>query len=59
LLPLTGTVIKNFIFKEAEIRDMYDSYWFQVFEEDDDVIDFWNKDKTAGRIKRNNIELLL
>lgn len=38
---------------------MYDSYWFQVFEEEDDVIDFWNKDKTAGRIKRNNIELLL
>jgi len=55
----TGELLKNFIFKETEIRDMYDSYWFQVFEEDDDVIDFWNKDKTAGRIKRNNIELLL
>jgi len=55
----TGELLKNFIFKEVAIRDMYDSYWFEVFEEDDEVIGFWNRDKTAGRVKRNNIELLL
>lgn len=55
----TGELLKNFIFKESALRDLYDTHWHQVFEEDDDVITFWNREKTAGRVKRNNLELLL
>lgn len=52
-------LLKNYIFREVEIRELYEEYWFSVFEEDDEVIEFWNTDKTAGRIKRTNLELLL
>lgn len=55
----TGELLKNFIFKEKAIQHMYEPNWSQVFEEDDDVIRFWNREKTAGRVKRNNMELLL
>jgi uncharacterized protein with ParB-like and HNH nuclease domain len=55
----TGELLKNFIFKEKALRNLYETHWYPVFEEDDDVINFWNREKTAGRIKRNNLELLL
>lgn len=55
----TGELLKNFIFKEEELRDLYDTHWYQIFEDDDDTINFWSKEKSAGRVKRNNLEMLL
>ena len=38
---------------------MYDKLWELVFEDDEEQLMFWNKPKTAGRIIRTNIEVLL
>jgi len=55
----TAELLKNFIFKEKPLQDMYDDYWLSVFEQDEEQIEFWNKNKTSGRIIRTNIEILL
>lgn len=55
----TGELLKNFIFSDAEIRELYDTHWRPVFEEDEEQMSFWNKSKTSGRIIRTNIEVLL
>lgn len=55
----TGELLKNYIFKEKEIQDLYESRWYEVFEEEEDQVDFWNQNKTSGRIIRTNIEVLL
>lgn len=55
----TGELLKNYIFQKDEIKLLFDTYWSPVFEEDEEQIDFWSKNKTSGRIIRNNIEVLL
>ena len=55
----SAELLKNFIFQTKEIQDLYTRYWGDIFEVDEDAIDFWNLKKTAGRISRNNIEFLL
>ncbi|HYM21089.1 MAG TPA: DUF262 domain-containing HNH endonuclease family protein [Candidatus Kapabacteria bacterium] len=55
----TGELLKNFVFKEELIQPMYEDYWYSVFEEDDESIEFWNKRKSSGRQFRANIENLL
>lgn len=55
----TGELLKNYIFKEKELQERYEEHWQKVFEDDEEQIDFWNKNKTAGRIIRTNIEVLL
>ena len=55
----TGELLKNHIFSQKEIQGLYSSFWFKVFEEEEDVMKFWNKKKTSGRIPRANIEVLL
>lgn len=55
----TGELLKNFIFQDDKIRALFETYWEPVFEDDEEQIDFWNKNKTSGRIIRTNIELLL
>src|ERR1039458_7129516 len=55
----TGELLKNYIFKEKEIQNYYEGQWYSVFEDDEEQIEFWNKNKTAGRISRTNIEVLL
>jgi len=55
----TGELLKNYIFKEKELQSLYESHWHDVFEEDEEQIEFWNKNKTSGRIIRTNIEILL
>lgn len=55
----TAELLKNYIFKEKELRNLYSTHWQDVFEADDSQISFWNRDKTAGRIIRTNIEVLL
>jgi uncharacterized protein with ParB-like and HNH nuclease domain len=55
----TAELLKNYIFKEDEIRELYESHWQSVYEIDEERITFWNKDKTSGRIIRTNVEVLL
>lgn len=55
----TGELLKNFIFSDVAVRPEFDKLWEPVFEEDEEQILFWNKQKTSGRVKRTNIEVLL
>jgi uncharacterized protein with ParB-like and HNH nuclease domain len=55
----TAELLKNYIFKEPKTRSLYDSHWQNVFEADDDLTQFWNANKTAGRLLRANIEVLM
>jgi len=55
----TAELLKNFLFSEQKLRDYYGLYWQSVFEADEDAIDFWNQEKTSGRIRRTTVELFL
>ena len=55
----TGELLKNFVFQQKEIQGKYEEYWFEIFEEEEELIEFWNKTKTSGRVLRTNIEFLL
>ena len=54
-----GELLKNFIFREESLRELYRDTWQATFESDEETINFWNATKTAGRVKRTNLELLL
>lgn len=55
----TGELLKNYIFKEKDIQKQYETLWKDVYEGDEAQVEFWNTEKTAGRIIRTNIEVLL
>jgi uncharacterized protein with ParB-like and HNH nuclease domain len=55
----TGELLKNYLFSLEEMENKYPEYWQSVFEEDEDSVMFWEKDKTSGRVKRSTIELFL
>jgi len=55
----TAELLKNYLFSEQELRAYYETYWQSVFEADEDAIDFWNQEKTSGRIRRTTVELFL
>lgn len=55
----TAELLKNYLFSEQELRAYYEVYWQSVFEADEDAIDFWNQEKTSGRIRRTTVELFL
>ena len=55
----TGELLKNFIYKNKELQPLYPTTWQKMFEDDDSTIDFWGRKRTAGRIHRTNIEVLL
>lgn len=55
----TAELLKNYIFKENGLRPLYNSHWNFIYEIDEERIDFWNKDKTSGRVIRTNVEILL
>ena len=42
-----------------DLGKTHEPYWQPVFEEDEELMGFWNKNKTSGRIIRTNIEVLL
>lgn len=52
----TAELLKNYFFDRTEI-DKYDIYWRGVFEKDDDTFTYWDREITAGRIKRTVIDL--
>lgn len=55
----TAELLKNHLFREKDMRDLYDTHWYEEFEEDEDDQKFWGTTKSAGRVKRTNLELLL
>lgn len=55
----TGELLKNYIFKDRELDNLYNSLWEPTFEQDEETVQLWNKEKTSGRITRTNIEVLL
>jgi len=55
----TAELLKNYIFKEKRLQTLYTDLWEPVFDPDEETVRFWNKEKTAGRIFRTNIEVLL
>lgn len=52
-------LLKNYVFRDKELKDAYETLWSSVFEDDEEEASFWGKEKTAGRVKRTNLELLL
>ena len=65
---LTSTdIIKNALYQKLieitndtdTIAEYYNRTWAETFEKDDNVIAYWNKEKSVGRLMRQNSELLL
>jgi uncharacterized protein with ParB-like and HNH nuclease domain len=54
----TAELLKNYFFSRDNIL-MYDSYWKDVFELDDETKEYWDTEVTTGRIKRTFIDLFL
>lgn len=59
-------IIKNSIFKKAiELLDkdravkLYDETWQKTFLIDNETLTYWGSERTTGRLKRDNIEILL
>ena len=65
---LTSTdIIKNALYQKLieltkdsdKIAEYYKKTWAETFEKDDSVVAYWNKEKSMGRLWRQNSELLL
>ena len=52
----TAELLKNYFFSRDE-EVAFEKNWRVIFELDDDVKKFWDRDITAGRAKRENIDL--
>lgn len=52
----TAELLKNYFFGRNDFA-LYTDYWQTVFEKDADTKNFWDKEITTGRTKRNNIDL--
>ncbi|MCF7944906.1 MAG: DUF262 domain-containing HNH endonuclease family protein [Spirochaetia bacterium] len=62
-------IIKNALFQKAlslkgddsenTVIEWYKEYWGNIFLKDEETIEFWETVKVTGRLKRDNIELLL
>jgi len=55
----TAELLKNFLYSNPKVAEHYQNYWNSVFEADEDAIEFWNRDRTSGRIRRTTVELFL
>jgi uncharacterized protein with ParB-like and HNH nuclease domain len=54
----TAELLKNYFFNKDNIS-MYDSYWKNLFESDEETKEYWDTEVTTGRIKRTFIDLFL
>ena len=52
-------LLKNYLFKDKELIEYYEKEWQSVFENDEEQVEFWSTVRSSGRVKRDNIELLL
>lgn len=55
----TSELLKNYVFSDLQTQNLYGEYWQNIFESDEETIQFWNTKKTAGRVYRENIDVLL
>lgn len=55
----TAELLKNYLYAQKGVVEYYDQYWNRIFEADEDAIDFWNKERTSGRVRRTTVELFL
>lgn len=54
----TAELLKNYFFNKDNLA-MYESYWKNIFEPDDETKEYWDTEITTGRIKRTFIDLFL
>lgn len=52
-------LLKNHLYPSKAEEKLYISTWQEKFEKDEETINFWNEDITAGRNTRNNLDVLL
>lgn len=52
----TAELLKNHFFNRDEIST-YTTYWKNVFEKDEETKNYWDREITAGRLKREFIDL--
>lgn len=52
----TAELLKNYFFNRDEI-DIYNTYWKDIFEKDEETKNYWDREITAGRLKRDFIDL--
>jgi uncharacterized protein with ParB-like and HNH nuclease domain len=52
----TAELLKNFFFNRTEI-DLYNIYWKNIFEKDQDSKHYWDRELTTGRMKRTLIDI--
>ncbi len=52
----TAELLKNYFFGRIDVQSYIDN-WRDIFEKDSETKDFWDREITAGRQKRNNIDL--
>ncbi|MGR3302685.1 MAG: DUF262 domain-containing protein [Candidatus Scalindua sp.] len=52
----TAELLKNYFFGRNDIKS-YEVNWKDIFEKDTETKSFWDREITAGRMKRNNIDL--
>lgn len=52
----TAELLKNYFFNRDEIPT-YNTYWKNIFEKDDEAKNYWDREITAGRLKRTFIDL--
>lgn len=52
----TAELLKNYFFNRDEIG-IYNIYWKNIFEKDDETKNYWDREITTGRIKRTFIDL--
>src|ERR1035437_8760677 len=55
----TGELLKNYLYSFKELKPYYETYWKNIFEKNEETIQFWDEKKTSGRISRFTIELFL
>jgi len=62
----SAEIVKNALFKRlielsgrSEAIKTYRETWEKVFSKDEDTLVYWEKELTTGRLKRQNIEILL
>jgi hypothetical protein len=63
----SADIIKNSLFQKAlslfenqdEVIELYESTWKRMFLYDEMTVQFWDSERTTGRLVRDNIEILL
>lgn len=52
----TAELLKNYFFSRNDLAS-YQTYWFEVFEKDEDTKAYWDQEVTTGRFRRTFIDL--